>query len=70
MYRLRLKEILKEKNVSQGQLSRGADIAINTIRNMVNKPSYVPNANTLKKIASYLGVTMDDLYYDDETPGS
>jgi transcriptional regulator with XRE-family HTH domain len=65
-YKLRLKEILKEKGVSQGQLSRGADVAINTIRNMVNKPNYVPNANTLRKIADYLGVTMDELYYDDE----
>ncbi len=39
-YRLRLKEVLKEKNVSQGQLSRGADIALNTVRKMVNEPNY------------------------------
>ena len=67
MYRLRVKEVLKEKDISQGKLSRGADVALNTIRNMINDPNYTPNVNTLRKIADYLGVTMDDLYYDDGT---
>lgn len=72
MYKLRLKEVLQEKGVSQGKLSRGADVALNTIRNMVNDPNYTPNVNTLRKIADYLGVSMDDLYHDDEKedPGS
>jgi len=69
-YRLRLKEVLKEKGVSQGQLSRGADVAINTVRNMVNKPNYVPKVDTLRKIADYLGVSMDDLWYNEKDPGS
>ncbi len=64
-YRLRLKEVLQEKHVSQGQLSRGADVALNTVRKMANEPNYTPNANTLRKIADYLGVSMDYLYYED-----
>jgi DNA-binding XRE family transcriptional regulator len=66
-YRLRLKEILQEKGISQGKLSRGADVALNTVRNMINEPNYTPNVNTLRKIADYLGVTMDELYIDDGT---
>jgi DNA-binding XRE family transcriptional regulator len=66
-YRLRLREMLKEKGISQGKLSRGADVALNTVRNMINEPNYTPNVNTLRKIADYLGVTMDELYYDDGT---
>lgn len=66
-YRLRLKEILQEKGVSQGKLSRGADVALNTIRKMINEPNYTPNVNTLRKIADYLGVTMDEIYTDDGT---
>lgn len=69
-YRLRLKEILQEKGISQGKLSRGADVALNTIRKMVNDPNHTPNVHTLRKIADYLGVTLDDLFVNDETPGS
>lgn len=46
-YRLRLEEILREKGVSQGKLSRGADVALNTVRSMINEPNYTPNVNTL-----------------------
>lgn len=69
-YRLRLKEILREKGISQGKLSRGADITPNTIRRLVNDPGYSPNVYTLRKIADYLGVTLDDLFASDEAPGS
>ncbi|HEU5377352.1 MAG TPA: helix-turn-helix transcriptional regulator [Ktedonobacteraceae bacterium] len=69
-YRLRLKEILREKGISQGKLSRGADVALNTIRKMVSDPNHTPNVYTLRKIADYLGVTLDDLFVNDETPGS
>lgn len=65
-YRLRVKEILKEKNVSIGKLSRGADIPIGMVRRMVNDPTYNPTGATLAKVSKYLGVSMDDLYYDDE----
>jgi len=57
-----LKEVLKEKHVSQGQLSRGANIALQTVQRMCNKPGYVPDADTLAKVARYLNVSTDDLY--------
>lgn len=65
-FRLRVNEILKEKNLTTGKLSRGADIPISTVRRMVKDPSYQPRLDTLAKAARYLGVSIDDLYYDDE----
>ncbi len=66
MRRLRIKELLEEKGVSQGKLSRGADVPPNTIRRMINDPNYNPTAATLLRVANYLGVKLDDLYTDDE----
>jgi transcriptional regulator with XRE-family HTH domain len=65
-YRLRVKEVLKEKGISIGKLSRGADIPIGMVRRMVNDPNYNPTGETLAKAARYLGVSMDDLYYYDD----
>lgn len=64
-FRLRVNEILKEKNLTTGKLSRGADIPISTVRRMVKDPSYQPRLDTLAKAARYLRVSVDDLYYDD-----
>ena len=61
-YRLRVKEILRERDMSMGKLSRGADVPLNTVRRMVNDPTYNPTAATLRKVADYLGLTMDELY--------
>ncbi len=67
VYRLRVKEVLKDKGVSIGKLSRGADIPIGLVRRMVNDLSYNPSGETLAKAARYLGVSVDDLfYYDDD----
>lgn len=65
-FRLRIGEILKEKGVTMGKLSRGADIPISTVRRLVKDPSYNPRSETLAKVARYLGVSMDDLYYYDD----
>jgi len=67
MYRLRVKELLKEKGVSMGMLSRGANLHMNTVRLLVRDENYDPNMSTLLKVAKFLGVTLNDLYYDDET---
>lgn len=45
-YRLRLKEILREKGISQGKLSRGADVTPNTSRKLANDPGYSPNKDS------------------------
>ena len=65
-YRLRVKEVLKDKNVSIGKLSRGADIPIGMVRRMVNDPTYNPTGATLAKVSKYLNVPMEALFYDDE----
>ncbi len=62
MVRIRLKEILKEKNISMGKLSRMSDVALNTIRRISNDPTYSPTLNTLERIARALGVPISDLY--------
>jgi len=67
MRRLRLKEVLTEKNVSMNKLSRGADVPLTTIRRMVHEPDFNPTVRTLMKIAEYLGVTMDYLYTDGDS---
>ena len=68
MFRLRVKELLQEKNVSQGRLSRGADLPATTVRRLVHDTNYVPSALTLHKVAKFLNVKIEDLYYmDDET---
>jgi len=48
--------------MSMGKLSRGADVPLNTVRRLVKDPHYNPSSATLKKVADYLGVSMDDLY--------
>ncbi len=69
MRKLRIKEVLIEKGVSQGKLSRGSDVPQETIRRMIRDPYYNAQAYTLMRIAEYLGVTLDDLY-EKIDPGS
>jgi transcriptional regulator with XRE-family HTH domain len=68
-FRLRIKELLKERGLTTGKLSRGADIPLSTVSRMVRDPDYQPRLETLAKAARYLGVSVDDLYYDDEEQG-
>ncbi len=72
MYRLRVKAVLKEKGVSMGLLSRGANLHMNTVRLLVRNGDYDPSMSTLLKVAAYLGVTLDELYeeVEEEGPGS
>ena len=69
MFRLRVKEVLKEKGISMGRLSREANIPYNLVRRMVHDPNYQPRLDTLAKAARFLGVDAGELYYDDETEG-
>ena len=68
MFRLRVKEVLEEKKVSQGKLSRGADLPATTVRRLVHDTKYIPSALTLAKVARFLGVPVESLYYDDSEP--
>lgn len=69
MYKLRVKEILDERKLSMGKLSRGADVPLSMVSRICNDPTYNPTGQTLRKIADYLGLTMDDLYINDESDG-
>lgn len=72
MYRLRVKEVIKRKGATISGVSRGADLSINMVRRMCNNPTYAPTYITLARVAEYLGVPMEDLYYkvEDEKEGS
>ncbi len=62
MIRLRLKEVLQEKNVSQSKLSRLADVSLNTIQAMYHNPDHDPALSTLHRIATALQVDIGELY--------
>ncbi len=62
MIRLRVKEIIQERNINQSQLSRMSDIPINTIQSMVRNPWHDPRISTLEKLSIALGVQIQDLY--------
>ena len=63
MVRLKVKEVLQEKQMSMGKLSRLSDVAWITISRMCNQPTtYSPTLDTLERIAKALHVPMGDLY--------
>jgi DNA-binding Xre family transcriptional regulator len=66
MFKLRVKEVLVEKSISMGKLSREANVPFNLVRRMCKDPNYIPRSDTLSKVARYLKISMDDLYYYDE----
>lgn len=62
MIRLKVKEIAKEKGISQSKLSRLADVNITTIQRIFNHPTTANvNLYTLDRIAKALGVNVTDL---------
>jgi transcriptional regulator with XRE-family HTH domain len=66
MVRLLLKDILKERNISMGRLSRMSDISFSTISRMCNDPSYSPTLATLENIAKALDLKVADLLEEDD----
>lgn len=63
MVKYRLKEVLKEKGVSQGKLSRMTDVSLSTIQRLsVEGSSYNVSMDVLERIAKALGVKISDLY--------
>ena len=73
MIRLKLKEVIQEKHISQSKLSRKADVSLNTIQAMYHNPHHDAVLSTLDKLAKALGVNIGDLYEvlpDEEHVGS
>jgi DNA-binding Xre family transcriptional regulator len=67
MIRLKVKEVLQEKGMSMGRLSRASDVALITISRMCNQPTtYSPTLDTLERIAKALSVRVSDLYEEVE----
>ena len=62
MIRLRLKEVLQEKKVSQAKLSRMADVSMSTIQEMYHNPYHDAALSTLDRIANALKVKVCELY--------
>ncbi len=62
MIRLRIKEVLSEKRVSQSLLSHKAYISLNTIQEMIHDPYRDVKLSTLDKIAVALDVPITALY--------
>ena len=70
MIRLKVKEVIQEKGMSMGKLSRASDVALITVSRMCNQPTtYSPTLDTLERIARALGVHVADLFEEvpDET---
>jgi DNA-binding Xre family transcriptional regulator len=73
MIRLKLKEVLRDKKISQSKLSRLADVSLNTIQALYHDPFHDCLLSTLDRLAKALGVTINDLYEalpDEEPPAS
>lgn len=62
--RLRVKEVAKEKGISQGKLSRSSDVDIKTLQKIFRYPMSVVTTETLAKLAKALGVSVHDLIED------
>lgn len=62
MIRLKVKEVAQQKGISQGKLSRLADVNINTMRKIFRFPtSTVVTTDTLDRIAEVLDVDISEL---------
>jgi len=59
--KIRLKELLDEKKMSQARLSRLADLSPNTIQAIYHEPTTDVMLSTVEKIAKALHVTLDQL---------
>jgi DNA-binding Xre family transcriptional regulator len=61
MIRLKVKEVAKEKGVSQSRLGRMADIDVKTMRRIFTTPTTPITTPTLDRIAKALGVDASTL---------
>jgi DNA-binding Xre family transcriptional regulator len=62
MLRLRIKEVLEQKKISQSKLSHMAYLSLNTIQELIHDPYRDVKLSTLDKIARALDVPICELY--------
>ena len=56
-----LEVILRERNISIYKLSKEADVPVSNIYKIIQGKNLNPGVYTVKAIADYLGITIDDL---------
>lgn len=56
-----LNRILKERNINVHQISKGASVNHENIYKILKEKNKNPGVYTVKKIADYLGLTIDEL---------
>jgi DNA-binding Xre family transcriptional regulator len=62
MIRLKVKEVARAKNISQGKLSRLSEVNITTIQLIYRKPTEANiTLHTLDRLATALGVRAEEL---------
>jgi predicted transcriptional regulator len=66
LLKLRLKKLLDEKGITPAKFSRVADIPTTTVYRLINDENYAPTIVTLRKVADYFGLKIDDLYEEVE----
>jgi transcriptional regulator with XRE-family HTH domain len=62
MIRLRLREILQERGISQARLARLTDVSMNTIQTIYHNPYHDVALSTLERLARGLKVEISELY--------
>lgn len=70
MTELRIKEILKEKNISVQKLADMLNIGVKTISRQINCNPNLPNVETLQKIADALNVHITELFEKPKKTGN
>ena len=66
MIRLKLREVLTQKEVSQMKLSRISEVSLTTIQRMCNNPHYNASLDVLDRLARALKVNVSDLYEQEQ----
>lgn len=56
-----LKLIMNKRNINARQLSRGAGVTHENLYKILSEKNKNPGVYTVKKIADYLGITIDEL---------
>lgn len=60
----KIKKLIQEKDMTQEELARKADIPYATLLKIVNGSVQNPTVNTMQKLAVALEVSVDDLLID------
>ena len=62
--RLRVKALLAERHMSMGKLSRRGNLTLQTVYAVCRNPFHAAKEATLEKIATALGVPVNELFED------